>query len=129
MSCRPGSPPAAYELQHSSPPAAYELQHSSPPAAYELQHSNSTAAFRAAAQQQHSSLQSCSTATAQQLSELQHSNSTAAFRAAAQQQHSSLQTLPKRRTHSECFKVTRGRFCKHFAAPTIAGPTASSPQN
>ena len=26
MSCRPGSPPAAYELQHSSPPAAYELQ-------------------------------------------------------------------------------------------------------
>ena len=39
---------------------------------------------------------SCSTATAQQLSELQHSNSTAAFRAAAQQpsglQHSSLQS-------------------------------------
>ena len=84
MSCRPGSPPAAYELQHSSPPAAYELQHS-----------NSTAAFRAAAQQQHSSLQSFRAAAQQQHSSLQ-SCSTAAFRAAAQQpselQHSSLQS-------------------------------------
>ena len=118
MSCLPSSPPAAYELQHSNSTAAFR--------ALKLQHSNSTAAFRAS---------KLSTATAQQPSELQHSSlqscSTGAFRAAAQQQHSSLQsstataqqqhsslqscelqlsslqTLPKRRTPSECFKVTR----------------------